>query len=67
MLIGAAVTIQSMVYGNMNVRSGSGIAFTRNPSCGMKELYGEYLPNAEVVNSIIINILNIIIIFICYI
>lgn len=46
--LGTAVTVQSMVFGNMNIRSGSGIAFTRNPSTGSKELYGEFLPNAEV-------------------
>jgi pyruvate, orthophosphate dikinase len=46
--LGTAVTVQSMVYGNMNIRSGSGVAFTRNPGTGIKELYGEYLTNAEV-------------------
>ena len=45
---GTAVTVQSMVYGNLNAQSGSGVAFTRNPTTGAKELYGEYLPNAEV-------------------
>lgn len=45
--LGTAVTVQSMVYGNMNVRSGSGVAFTRNPATGEKEFYGEYLNNAE--------------------
>lgn len=45
--LGTAVIIQSMVYGNMNFRSGSGVAFTRNPSTGEKVFFGEYLPNAE--------------------
>ena len=46
--LGTAVIVQSMVYGNMSGRSGSGIAFTRNPDSGAKELSGEYLANAEV-------------------
>lgn len=45
--IGAGVIIQSMVFGNRNAFSGSGIAFTRNPNTGEKGLCGEYLPNAE--------------------
>eukprot|EP01036_Dinobryon_divergens_P024279 gene24279-32714_t len=45
--LGTAVTVQSMVYGNMNMRSGSGVAFTRNPATGEKVFYGEYLNNAE--------------------
>ncbi len=45
--IGTAVNIQSMVFGNMGETSGTGVAFTRNPSTGMKELYGEYLINAQ--------------------
>jgi pyruvate,orthophosphate dikinase len=45
---GTAVVVQSMVYGNLNAQSGSGVAFTRNPTTGAKELYGEYLSNAEV-------------------
>lgn len=44
---GTAITIQSMVYGNMNDRSGSGVAFTRNPSTGENVFFGEYLANAE--------------------
>ena len=36
-----------MVFGNMGQNSGSGIAFTRNPSTGEKEFFGEYLMNAE--------------------
>ena len=45
--IGTAVIIQAMVFGNMGQNSGSGIAFTRNPSTGEKEFFGEYLMNAE--------------------
>jgi pyruvate,orthophosphate dikinase len=45
---GTAVTVQSMVYGNLNALSGSGVAFTRNPTTGHKELFGEYLANCEV-------------------
>lgn len=45
--LGTAVVVQSMVYGNMNDQSGSGVAFTRNPQTGVKEIYGDFLPNAE--------------------
>lgn len=45
--LGTAVTVQAMVFGNINELSGSGVAFTRNPSTGVKEFYGEYLPNSE--------------------
>jgi|GEM_PF-3456511 len=45
--IGTAVTVQAMVFGNMNEQSGSGVAFTRNPLTGEKKLLGEYLPNAQ--------------------
>lgn len=45
--IGTAVNVQSMVFGNMGQTSGTGVAFTRNPSTGVKELYGEYLLNAQ--------------------
>ncbi|MEM1418830.1 MAG: PEP/pyruvate-binding domain-containing protein, partial [Myxococcota bacterium] len=45
--IGTACTVQAMVFGNMGETSGSGVAFTRNPSTGEKELYGEYLANAQ--------------------
>ena len=45
--IGTAVSIQSMVFGNMGNDSGTGVAFTRNPSTGENELYGEYLINAQ--------------------
>ena len=44
---GTAVNIQSMVFGNMGEESGTGVAFTRNPSTGEKVLYGEYLMNAQ--------------------
>ncbi len=45
--LGTAVTIQSMVFGNMGDDSGTGVAFTRNPSTGEKKFYGEYLLNAQ--------------------
>jgi pyruvate,orthophosphate dikinase len=44
---GTAVNIQEMVYGNMGDDSGTGVAFTRNPSTGEKKLYGEFLMNAQ--------------------
>ena len=44
---GTAVNIQSMVFGNMGEKSGTGVAFTRNPSTGERKLYGEYLMNAQ--------------------
>jgi pyruvate,orthophosphate dikinase len=44
---GTAVTVQAMVFGNMGAQSASGVAFTRNPSTGVRELYGEYLINAQ--------------------
>ena len=44
---GTAVNVQSMVFGNMGNTSGTGVAFTRNPSTGEKKLYGEYLMNAQ--------------------
>jgi pyruvate, orthophosphate dikinase len=44
---GTACNIQAMVFGNMGDDSGSGVAFTRNPSTGERALYGEYLPNAQ--------------------
>ncbi|MBI5753959.1 pyruvate, phosphate dikinase [Candidatus Peregrinibacteria bacterium] len=46
-LKGTAVNIQSMVFGNMGEDSGTGVAFTRNPSNGGKEFYGEFLMNAQ--------------------
>ncbi len=45
--LGTAVNVQAMVFGNMGAGSGTGVAFTRNPSTGKKELYGEYLLNAQ--------------------
>ncbi|MDP3554936.1 pyruvate, phosphate dikinase [Methylocystis sp.] len=44
---GTAVSIQAMVFGNMGAQSATGVAFTRNPSTGVRELYGEYLINAQ--------------------
>ncbi len=44
---GTAVNVQSMVFGNMGETSGTGVAFTRDPSTGEKKLYGEYLMNAQ--------------------
>jgi len=44
---GTAVNVQSMVFGNMGNDSGTGVAFTRDPSTGEKRLYGEYLINAQ--------------------
>ncbi len=44
---GTAVNVQSMVFGNMGEKSGTGVAFTRDPSTGEKKLYGEYLMNAQ--------------------
>jgi pyruvate,orthophosphate dikinase len=44
---GTAVTIQSMVFGNLGDKSATGVAFTRNPSTGEDALYGEYLMNAQ--------------------
>ncbi len=46
-LLGTAVTVQSMVFGNMGETSGTGVAFTRNPSTGENKFYGEYLMNAQ--------------------
>ena len=44
---GTAVNVQAMVFGNMGNDSGTGVAFTRNPSTGEKKLYGEFLVNAQ--------------------
>ena len=44
---GTAVNVQAMVYGNTGDKSGSGVAFTRNPATGAKEFYGEFLINAQ--------------------
>ena len=44
---GTAVSVQSMVFGNMGEDSGTGVAFTRNPATGANEFYGEFLVNAQ--------------------
>ncbi len=44
---GTAVSVQAMVFGNMGETSATGVAFTRNPSTGVHELYGEFLINAQ--------------------
>jgi pyruvate, orthophosphate dikinase len=46
-LLGTAVNVQSMVFGNMGDESGTGVAFTRNPSTGKNKFYGEFLINAQ--------------------
>ena len=46
-LIGTAVNVQAMVFGNMGERCATGVAFTRNPSTGENAFYGEYLMNAQ--------------------
>ena len=45
--LGTAVNVQTMVFGNRGARSGSGVAFTRNPATGERKVYGEYLLNAQ--------------------
>src|SRR2546425_123488 len=45
--LGTAVNVQTMVFGNMGDTSGTGVGFTRNPSTGEKEFYGEFLMNAQ--------------------
>ncbi len=45
--LGTAVNVQSMVFGNMGDDSGTGVAFTRNPSTGERKFYGEFLMNAQ--------------------
>jgi pyruvate,orthophosphate dikinase len=45
--LGTAVNVQMMVFGNMGNTSGTGVGFTRNPSTGEKEFFGEYLVNAQ--------------------
>lgn len=44
---GTAVNVQAMVFGNLGDQSATGVAFTRNPSTGARELYGEFLVNAQ--------------------
>ncbi len=46
-LLGTAVNVQTMVFGNMGEDSGTGVAFTRNPSTGQNKFYGEFLVNAQ--------------------
>ncbi len=46
-LLGTAVNVQSMVFGNMGEDSGTGVMFTRNPSTGENKLFGEFLMNAQ--------------------
>ena len=46
-LLGTAVNVQSMVYGNMGTDCATGVCFTRNPATGKKELFGEFLVNAQ--------------------
>ncbi|WP_020401694.1 pyruvate, phosphate dikinase [Gracilimonas tropica] len=46
-LIGTAVNVQAMVFGNMGENSGTGVCFTRNPATGEQKLYGEFLLNAQ--------------------
>ncbi len=46
-MLGTAVNVQAMVYGNLGETSGTGVGFTRNPATGAKEFYGEYLMNAQ--------------------
>src|SRR5436190_11731342 len=46
-LLGTAVNVQSMVYGNMGEDSGTGVAFTRDPNTGKNEFFGEFLVNAQ--------------------
>lgn len=45
--LGTAANVQTMVFGNLGEDSGTGVGFTRNPATGEKELYGEYLSNAQ--------------------
>src|ERR1700723_14578 len=46
-MLGTAVNVQAMVYGNLGDTSGTGVGFTRNPATGVKEFYGEFLLNAQ--------------------
>src|SRR6202795_2165675 len=46
-MLGTAVNVQVMVYGNLGETSGTGVGFTRNPATGAKEFYGEFLMNAQ--------------------
>jgi pyruvate, orthophosphate dikinase len=46
-MLGTAVNVQAMVFGNLGDTSGTGVGFTRNPATGTKEFYGEFLMNAQ--------------------
>jgi pyruvate, orthophosphate dikinase len=46
-VLGTAVNVQAMVFGNMGETSGTGVGFTRNPATGAREMYGEFLINAQ--------------------
>src|SRR5664279_732780 len=46
-MLGTAVNVQAMVFGNLGESSGTGVGFTRNPATGVKEFYGEFLMNAQ--------------------
>jgi pyruvate, orthophosphate dikinase len=46
-MLGTAVNVQAMVFGNLGDTSGTGVGFTRNPATGVKEFYGEFLLNAQ--------------------
>src|SRR5437868_10970470 len=46
-MLGTAVNVQAMVFGNLGQTSGTGVGFTRNPAIGSKEFYGEFLMNAQ--------------------
>ena len=46
-MLGTAVNVQAMVFGNLGENSGTGVGFTRNPAIGTKEFYGEFLMNAQ--------------------
>ncbi len=46
-MLGTAVNVQAMVFGNLGETSGTGVGFTRNPATGVKEFYGEFLLNAQ--------------------
>src|SRR5712692_9763381 len=46
-MLGTAVNVQAMVFGNLGETSGTGVGFTRNPAIGSKEFYGEFLMNAQ--------------------
>jgi pyruvate,orthophosphate dikinase len=46
-MLGTAVNVQAMVFGNLGETSGTGVGFTRNPATGNKEFYGEFLMNAQ--------------------